>query len=48
MKSIIALAACAATLVDAAALLPRANTTKKLVTSVSVVSFVKLPIANNS
>ena len=34
LKSITAAAACAATVVDAAALLPRANSTKKLVTSV--------------
>jgi hypothetical protein len=34
LKSIAAAAACAATVVDAAALLPRANSTKKLVTSV--------------
>lgn len=36
LRSVTAVAACAATFVDAAALLPRANSTKKLVTSVSI------------
>lgn len=36
LRSITAAAACAATLVDAAALLPRDNSTQKLVTSVSL------------
>lgn len=35
LRSVTVAAACAATFVDAAVLLPRANSTKKLVTSVS-------------
>ena len=40
LKSIAAFATCAAAIVDAAALLPRANSTKKLVTSVSTLCVV--------